>query len=122
MNVTWVWSRIFPFPRGVIGSEMAWRQENVCKWVVKAHQEGRLTRNATGNLVKRMKLDYDLGGDYWRFISESRDYDDFVANLPEYTRIRQLFPSRDRLPVDPGSLPLSNEKMYGKGINSRVRD
>lgn len=122
MNVTYVWNRVFPFPRTSIPHAAGNPLDNVCKWVVRAHGEGRLCNSSTSNLMRRMKIDYRQEPHYWSLISESVDYEDFLLNLPDYTKIRETFPSRDKEPLDPACFPLSNEKMYGKGINSRVRD
>lgn len=122
MNVSYVWTRIFPFPRTCLRRQESDPLDNVCRWIVRAHQERRLCNSSTSNLMRRMKIDYRSEKDHWDFISQSANYDDFLLNLSDYTKIRESFPSRDKQPADPACFPLSNEKMYGKGINSRVRD
>lgn len=124
MNCTYVWKKIFDEPYGVSKKEVEERKRNVCEWISFGYKEGVLSRNVVGNLMLRMRKDYKDGDnwEYWDFIINSESFEEFIGNIPEYTKIRARFPSRDKLPVDPMSLPLSNEKMYGKGINSRVRE
>ena len=76
----------------------------------------------TANLMTRIRHDYHDHWEWWIFISKSQTYDEFKRNIPEYTCNRATFPSRDKEPLDPMCFPLSNEKLYGRGINSNVRE
>lgn len=125
MNGAYVWSKIFPtIGRGVCKAEKCHCMDNICSWICKVHVEKHLTRNEVANLMTRIRKDYvePNNFEWWYFISSSASYTDFCRNIPEYMSQRTQFPSRDKEPLDPLSLPWSNEKMYGKGINSRVRD
>ena len=124
MNRAFVWKRVFNTPYGVCEEKMEKRKLDICEWISRGYSEGLFSRNVVGNLMLRMRKDFENveNWEYWDFILNSESFEDFIDNIPEYTRIRARFPSRDKLPLDPASLPLSNEKMYGKGINSRVRD
>ena len=126
MNSVYVWSRIFPISRQVLASSAptssVYRMENICKWICRAHEEKHLSRNETANLMTRIRHDYHDHWEWWIFISKSQTYDEFKRNIPEYTCNRATFPSRDKEPLDPMCFPLSNEKLYGRGINSNVRE
>lgn len=123
MNIGYVWTRIYPFSRESFAAGYQKRRlENVCGWVVRAHEEKHLCRSGISNLIRRISKDYGEDWEHWIFISESKDYEDFKKNLPDYTKIRKKFPSRDKQPIEEICFPWSNEHLYGKGINSRVRD
>lgn len=122
MNSSYVWGKIFPFTCEYIERAGKIPQlHNICDWIARAYNEKELNRNETGNLMRRIRSDYRNNWEYWTFISNSSDYEDFLKNIPEYTKIRQKFPSRDKEPLEEICFPWSNEKLYGKGINSRVR-
>lgn len=124
MNTAYVWRTIFNTPYGICSEEIEERKLNICEWISVAYKNGDFSRNVVGNLMLRMRKDFEdeKTWEYFEFILKSDNFEDFLLNVPEYMKCRMTFPSRDKLPVDPLSLPLSNEKMYGKGINSRVRD
>ena len=122
MNVGYVWSRLYPFSRESFKKGPSKdRLESVCNWIVRASDEKILCRSGISNLIRRIGSDYNENSTYWLFISESRGYGDFVNNLQEYSKIREKFPSRDKIGVEAICFPWSNERLYGKGINSRVR-
>ena len=122
MDAGYVWAKIFPFPRTYFDKMGGILQlDNICEWVSRAYREKALCRNEIGNLIRRIREDYTNNWEYWSFISNSESYYDFLGNIPDYTKIRAKFPSRDKLPVEEICFPWSNEKLYGKGINSRVR-
>ena len=125
MNVKYVFDRVFPFAMSPSSSltEYAYvKMNNICRWICKAHSEKVFSRNETSNLMTRIRNDYDHEWEWWYFISESRTFDDFIDRVPEYMSIRATYPSRDKEPIDPLALPWSNEKLYGRGINSNVRE
>jgi len=125
MNAKYVWERIFPFANlsaTARPNESAHnKMNNLCSWICRAHTEKHLSRNQTSNLMTRIRHDYNEDWEWWFFISDSDNYKDFCRNIPQYMSCRAKYPSRDKLPVDPKCLPWSNEKLYGRGINSNVR-
>ena len=124
MDEKFVWSKIFTKSADNYDFEYRKRMENVCEWLSRAYNEKNLTRNETGNMMLRIRKDFfdPDSSEYWLFISESLNYGDFLRNIPEYTCIREIFPSRDKEPLEEICYPWSNEKLYGKGINSNVRE
>lgn len=124
MNRAFIWKRVFDCPYGISKDHVEQRKVEICDWIHRGYESKNLSRNVVANLMGRMRKDLKdrENWEYWEFIVSSESYEEFLENIPEYTKIRARFPSRDKEPVDPLSLPLSNEKMYGKGINSRVRE
>ncbi len=124
MNASYVWTKIFPIGRSSSVGEKCVCMENICTWICRAHKENVLSRCETGNLMTRVRKDYSepAGWEWWYFLSRSLNYEDFCSNVPTYMKCRAEFPSRDKVALDPACFPWSNEKMYGKGINSRVRE
>lgn len=92
-----------------------------CNWIVELKDSGLKKWVEIAPLLCRMKKDYEDFNHHWTFIYGSVSFEDFVSNLPDYCKMREKFPTRDQEPLDKACFPLSNEKMYGKGINSNVR-
>jgi hypothetical protein len=123
MNKEYVWDKLFPFSYTEVSENEEKNMKNVCEWLCLANKSKKITRNETGNLMLRIRKDfYEENSEHWRFISESVCFDDFIRNIPEYMSIRAKFPSRDKEPLEEICFPWSNEKLYGKGINSNVRE
>lgn len=123
MECEGVWSRVF---KDKSFDERESSKVNVCKWLARGYKEKTFNRSQTGNLITRLRKDYEVycvegGEEHLDFILSSESYEEFLKNVPEYTRIRAKFPSRDKQPVEQICFPWSNEKLYGKGINSNVQ-
>ena len=117
-----IWEKIF----GAIQTNIADNEHDVlrelCIHIATAYNTNNITRNQTANLLRGIRRDYDSEDDSWKILLGHNDNATFIKSVNVYQQIRGTFKSRDRLPIDPMSLPLSNEKLYGKGLNSRVRD
>jgi len=121
LTISDIWRKIYCAPL-LSCIEREARMYILCKYIEEAYSEGALSRVQIGNLLRRIRKDFEEGNKYWECISVCDSYDDFLNIYQEYTEIREDFPSRDQEPVDPACLPRSNEKLYGKGINSRVSE
>jgi len=94
----------------------------LCYYICDAYNNKVICKNGLCALMHRMKIDHAEQNAFWFMLIGCDSFSDFTYTLPSYQKMRKEYPSTMAEPVDPMSLPLSNEKMYGKGINSRVRD
>lgn len=120
MDFEYTWKKLFP---GIDVQMSDNGMVKMCLWISRCHEEKKLSRAKLGNLIFRIRNDFKMRLEdsfYADFILNCENYEDFLSMIPSYTSMRCTFPSRDKQPLDPACLPLSNEKMYGKGINSRV--
>jgi hypothetical protein len=117
-----IWEKIF----GRIPTNIANHEHDVlrelCIHIANSYNGELLSRNQTSNLLRGIRRDYDSEDSAWRILLGQDNVTNFIKAVNSYQQIRGTFKSRDALPIDPMCLPLSNEKLYGKGLNSRVRD
>jgi hypothetical protein len=92
----------------------------LCERIAKARNADDLSRNQIANLMRGIRRDLNDDNDAWEVLCEE-SYERFLRAVGEYQLIRGEFMSRDREPDDPEAKCWSNEKLYGRGINSNVR-
>lgn len=95
---------------------------DLCTNIATARNTGGITHNQVANLMRGIRRDIGNNDDSWKILLRPRNFGEFLGQVDIYQSIRARFRSRDKEPRDPMSVPYSNEIMFGKGLNSHVRD
>lgn len=118
----YVWEKTFGrFDIATLGVDNDDLQQ-LCDIIVVSRNNGRLSNNQVSNLLRSIHRDIVNNHSAWKGLLFNVTYGEFLDGLKMYQQCRIEFKSRDKQPLDPMCLPLSNEIMYGKGLNSKVRD
>lgn len=117
-----VWRRIFSDiePRYYDNAYDDMRE--LCNNIASARNIRSLSCNQTANLMRGIRRDIKREDNSWKMLLCPRNFGDFLANVESFQQIRGEFKSRDKEALDPMCAPYSNEILFGKGLNSHVRD
>jgi len=96
--------------------------QQLCDTICISRNNKRLSTNQVSNVLRSIKRDIVNNDPSWKGLLFNPTYGCFLDSLKLYQECRIVYKSRDKEPLDPMCLPLSNEIMYGKGLNSKVRD
>ena len=121
LTFDYVWDRIFVDIPVDLSMHYDYYRE-MCENISTARNVDSISVNQVSNLIRGIRRDIGNGDSSWRILLFPDNFGDFLERVKSYQTIRGKFPSLDKEPVDPMCLPYSNEILFGKGLNSHVRD
>lgn len=122
LTFDYVWGRIFPDIVTDFRNPYYDDTRELCSNIATARNTDSISTNQVSNLIRGIRRDHGSGDNAWKILLEPDNFGDFLERVRVYQSIRGKFKSRDKEPVDPMCLPYSNEILFGKGLNSHVRD
>jgi len=117
-----VWSRTFHLNGLDICDDNNDDFRTLCSNIATARNTDCISRNQVSNLLRGIRRDISNDDASWEILLRNRNFSEFLENVDNYQSIRAKFKSRDKEPLDPMCVPYSNEIMFGKGLNSKVKD
>jgi len=125
LTFDYVWGRIFKDLPDF--SSEYYDNENedlvdLCMNIATARNQDLINKNQTANLIRAIRRDIINEEKAWLDLLSPDNFGVFIKCVEDYQQIRGTFKSRNKEPVEAICFPLSNEILFGKGLNSNIRD
>jgi len=122
LTFDYVWSRTFSNIPPDFSNNAYDDMRELCSNIATARNSECITVNQVSNLIRGIRRDVGNDDSSWKILLRPLNFGEFLDNVDTYQSIRGEFKSRDKEPVEAICFPYSNEILFGKGLNSHVRD